>query len=320
MRPLWKDILVAVWLGMILPGIVLQAFLWKEKSQQEITVVIQTEAAENPQHYISVGNPDGSKEKMEMDAYLTGVLLAEIPADFHMEALKAQAVAARTYTCKAFRTGGKHGDGSVCTNSACCQAYLSEEEYLLRGGTQENLERIRQAVAVTRDFVLGYDGELIEATYFSSSGGSTESAQAVWGADFPYLQSVSSPEEGILDTEIFTKAELEERLDVLLSEDSSQWFSNITYTEGGGVESAVVSGETFTGVQLRQLLGLRSTAFQVQQMNQTIHITTRGYGHRVGMSQYGANAMAETGKTWQQILQHYYPGTVLFPISAAGDD
>lgn len=316
MRPLWKDILVAVWLGMVIPGIVLHAFVSKEKYRQtEQILILQTEAAESGRQEIPVQKPDGTQVDMEMETYLAGVLLAEIPADFHMEALKAQAVAARTYTWKAFITGGKHGDGSVCTDPACCQAYLTEEDYLSRGGTQENLEKFRQAVAVTRDFVVAYDGELIEATYFSSSGGSTESALAVWGADYPYLQAVSSPEEPLLDTVILSKMDLENKLGILLSENPAEWFSSITYTDGGGIETIEISGETFTGVQLRQLLGLRSTAFQIQQQDQTITITTRGYGHRVGMSQYGANAMAEAGKTWQQILQHYYPGTVLFPIA-----
>jgi len=315
MRPLWKDVLAAVWLGMILPGIVLNAFVMKEKRREpQQQPVIQVQEVQNTGRSISVRDQDGTRRYMDLDTYLSGVLLAEIPAKFHAEALKAQSVAARTYTWKAHTTGGKHGDGSVCTDSACCQAYITEETYLSRGGTPEGLEKVRQAVQSTAAIVLAYDGELIEATYFSSSGGSTEAALEVWGAEYPYLQSVSSPEESNLDTVSYTAAEFQNLLGVSLSENPTEWFGSVTYTEGGGVAAMEICGETYTGVQLRSLLGLRSTAFQVQTENQTITIITRGYGHRVGMSQYGANAMAEAGSTWQEILQHYYPGTTLFPI------
>lgn len=315
MRPLWKDVLAAVWLGMILPGIVLNLFVWKERhreSQQLATLPMQT--VQEPSQSILVRAPEGTHINMDLNDYLTGVLLAEIPAEFHEEALKAQAVAARTYAWKAYSTGGKHGDGSICTDSACCQAYMTEESYLSRGGHPENLEKVRQSVQSTSAIVLLYNGELIEATYFSSSGGSTEAAVAVWGTDYPYLQAVSSPEEAYADTVIYTKEDFQQRLGIPLSEDAAQWFGFVTYTEGGGVASMEICGERYTGVQLRSLLGLRSTAFYMCEDGGAIKITTTGYGHRVGLSQYGANAMAEKGSTWQQILQHYYPGTTLCPV------
>lgn len=316
MRPLWKDVLTAVWLGMILPGLVLQLFVWKQRhAEPQQLPTVQEQVPEETATWIPVRTGDGLSDSMELDAYLTGVLLAEIPADFHMEALKAQAVAARTYTCKAYSTGGKHGDGSVCTDSACCQAYLAENAYLSSGGNQEDLLKIREAVQSTSGMVLVFDGELIEATYFSASGGHTEAAVAVWGADYPYLQVVTSPEETSPDILFFTREELESSLEVELSEDEGQWFGAITYTEGGGVASMEIGGQSFSGVQLRRLLGLRSTDFQMEAEDGRIKITTRGYGHRVGMSQYGANTMAEQGSTWQQILQHYYPGTNIVLLS-----
>lgn len=314
MRPLWKDILAAVWLGMILPGIILNLFAWTERYRERQQLpALEQQSQEKSGPIICVRNPDGTGKFMELDAYLTGVLLAEIPADFHPEALKAQAVAARTYTWKAGTTGGKHGDNSICTDASCCQAYMEEEAYLSGGGNLENLNKVRQAVESTSSMVLLYDGELIEATYFSSSGGSTEAAVAVWGADYPYLQAVSSPEEAFMDTVLFTREEVEGSLGICLSEDQTQWFGPVTYTSGGGVASMEIGGQSFTGVQLRTLLGLRSTAFQMEEEVGIIKITTRGYGHRVGLSQYGANTMAEQGSTWQQILQHYYPGTTLSP-------
>lgn len=265
----------------------------------------------------------GEAEKLDMDAYLLGVVLAEMPADFEMEALKAQAVVARTYTRKAYLTDGKHGDGSVCTDPGCCQAYISEEDYLAKGGTQEGADKVRFAVEATTGYVLTYGEELIEATYFSCSGGSTEDAAAVWGTDYPYLQAVDSPgEENAphdMDTVTFTPAEFQEALGAELSGSPRSWIGTTTYTEGGGVASMAIGGETYTGTQLRSLLGLRSTAFTVLTEDEEITVTTRGFGHRVGMSQYGADAMAVTGSGFREILSHYYPGTTLTKLGGGGE-
>lgn len=315
MRPLWKDILAAVWLGILLPGIVLNIFVLKERhGQVQIAHAQQTQQMKISGYEIPVRDPDGLRTYMDMDIYLTGVLLAEMPADFHEEALKAQAVAARTYTRKACTTGGKHGDGSVCTDSACCQAYMAEEAYLARGGTTENLEKVRRAVEATSLMVLVHGGELIEATYFSSSGGRTEAALEVWGTDYPYLQPVSSPEDSSEKAVSYSHTEFQNLLGKTLTGNPKEWFGAVTYTKGGGVDTMEICGESYTGVELRALLGLRSTRFVIKPQEQTMTITTTGYGHRVGMSQYGANSMAEAGSTWQAILQHYYPGTNVVPI------
>ena len=313
-RPLWKDILAAVWLGIIIPGIVLNAFVLKERHRNIIQPSVQIQETQPVGRSILVRDPDGTQIRMDLDNYLTGVLLAEMPGDFHREALKAQSVAARTYTWKAYTTGGKHGDHSVCTDSACCQAYLSDASYLSRGGTQADLDKIRNAVLDTSCFVLLYDGELIDATYFSSSGGSTEAALEVWGTDYPYLRSVFSPEEVRTDTVIFSVEEFQALLETTFSDHADGWFGAVSYTDGGGVDTMEIGGKIYTGVELRSLLGLKSTDIRIRTDGQSVFITTRGYGHRVGMSQYGANTMAENGSTWQQILQHYYPGTILAPI------
>lgn len=314
MRPLWKDILVAIWLGMILPGMILHVFVLKDRLREhQQSEVLHSEVTEETKQSIRLRDPDGIIFEMDMNTYLTGVLLAEMPAEFHEEALKAQSVAARTYTWKAYTTGGKHGDGSVCTDCVCCQGYLTEEEYLTRGGTVENLQKVRQAVKASDPIVLLYEGELIEATYFSSSGGRTEAALAVWGADYPYLQPVSSPEESTPVLVSHSAAEFQTLVGCALGDDPSEWFGAITYTAGGGVDTIEISGESYTGVQLRKLLGLRSTAFSISVRDRIITIATKGYGHRVGMSQYGANSLAEAGNSWQKILQHYYPGTTLAP-------
>ncbi len=321
MRSFWRDLLTAVLIGLVLPGCLLRIAVHFTESGNAPPA--ETAAQETAPETIaeSVALPmllrqaDGSVEPMDMDSYLVGVVLAEMPTAFEAEALKAQAVVARTYTQKAYETGGKHGDGSVCADPACCQAYIAPGDYLAQGGTAQGLEKVAAAVAATTGYVLTYQGELIEATYFSCSGGSTEEAAAVWGTDYPYLQAVDSPgEENAVhytDTLLFTAQEFQEALGHSLSGSAASWFGAVTYTAGGGVATMVIDGVSYTGSQLRSLLGLPSTAFAIAVDGEQVHVTTRGYGHRVGMSQYGADAMAVTGSSYQEILAYYYQGTAL---------
>ena len=259
---------------------------------------------------------DGERREMTLEAYLNRVVMGEMPVPFEMEALKAQAVAARTYTCRVLRTGGKH-DGALCTDSTCCQAFCQDAAY--EGQSLQNREKIAAAVRETDGLVLAYGESLIEAPYFSCSGGRTEDAVAVWGVDYPYLRSVDSPGEEAArydrDCVTFSGQEIEERLGISLGEDRTNWLGAAEFTSGGGVKSIVLGGKQFTGTSLRRLLGLRSTAFTATLEQDGIRFDTRGYGHRVGLSQYGANAMASGGKTFQEILEHYYPGTVLLNYS-----
>ena len=316
MRTLWKEIGTAFFMGCILPGLLLNlsALLLKGNARQ-IAQVETTAPTQAPEREIFL-RLDG--EKIELEDYLIGVVLGEMPADFELDALKAQAVAARTYTAKAM-ISGKHGDGSLCGNSNCCQAYIAPEEYLNAGGTEENLEKVRSAILDTAGLVLTYDGGLIEATYFSCSGGSTEDAVAVWGTDYPYLRAVPSPgEEGAAhyqDSITFDAETFQEKLGAELNGDPGSWFGEETFTDGGGVATLSIGGETYTGTVLRKLLNLPSTAFAITTLGNTIIVRTRGYGHRVGMSQYGADAMAVGGNTFEEILQHYYPGTCLERLS-----
>ena len=170
----------------------------------------------------------------------------------------------------------------------------------------------------THGQVLLYDNELIDATYFSSSGGRTESAVAVWGMNVPYLQAKDSPEETgtkyYREQVSFEKSEL---LALLGFSDSVHDFTykDVTYTEGYGVDTINICGVTFTGIELRHLLNLRSTAFDIIDDADTVTFITRGYGHRVGLSQYGAQSMAQKGKTYRQILEYYYQGTVLVTLN-----
>ena len=262
--------------------------------------------------WIPVIKEDGRVVAMELEAYISRVVLGEMPASFDEEALKAQAVAARTYTLRMVEEGWRH-DGAVCTDHTCCQEYLEPEEYLGSRGSQEHVDKVFAAVAQTAGEVVCYDGELICATYFASAGGSTEDAKAVWGQAYPYLVSVSSPESSSYDgTQVeFSYEEFQKRLGVELRGDPQSWIGAATYTVGGGVDSMRIGQKRYSGVEIRSLFGLRSTVFQVEVTPSGIVFVSDGYGHRVGMSQFGADAMAVDGHTYDEILAHYYQGTTL---------
>lgn len=324
MRRIFEEILTAVFMGMILPGILLSGMVWVRQDPQPEAVPVATEelVQKRKSPVVAVRDSKGSVTEKELEDYLVGVVLAEMPAYFEEEALMAQAVVARTYTARGLETGGKHGDGSICTQASCCQAYISETEYLERGGTEADLEKVRTAVLKTAGQVVTYEGALIEATYFSCSGGRTEDAAAVWGTDFPYLRSVKSPGEEeaayFTDAVSFTADELRQRLGVNLTGEPSGWFSQVTYTSGNGVDTIMIGDRTFQGTELRKKLGLRSTAFSVTAEEGMITFHTSGYGHRVGMSQYGAEAMAVNGSSYPQILAYYYRGSELADLEEMG--
>jgi hypothetical protein len=196
---------------------------------------------------------DGQVVQLPLDDYLTCVLLAEMPVSFEDEALKAQSVVARTYTMRAEKGAAKHAEASVCTNSTCCQGYLSVDAFLGKGGKATDVQRIRDLVASTDGQVLTYDGNLIEATYFSCSGGTTEDAVAVWGTDVPYLQSVASPGEEhathYSDTVTFDASDFASKLGMALAGKPSTWFGNTTYTAGGGVATMTIGEKLFAGTE-----------------------------------------------------------------------
>ncbi len=313
MKTIIQDVLHAFFMGFVVPTILLTGTVRCTDAKDLRDPPPAEPTAGRPGLSVTIMTTGEDTRQLELNDYLTGVLLAEMPAAFEPEALKAQAVAARTYTCKAIETGGKHGSGILCTNSSCCQAYLLPQDYLAQGGTEAGLSKIRTAVADTDNFVLTYDNQLIEATYFSCSGGTTEDAVAVWGNEYPYLISVDSPgeEESVRywNTVTYTPEAFQEALGLTLSGEPETWFGLTSYTRGNGVDVMMIGGNRFSGTQLRSLLKLNSTAFSVEVTDHLIRITTRGYGHRVGMSQYGAEAMALNGSSYTEILAHYYPGT-----------
>ena len=315
------DLLRVLFLGVILPGWILSFFqrdiekqLLPENTIGETTTEVTTQTQSAGISFL-VQLPDGQQVLMDEDTYLTCVVLAEMPASFNLEALKAQAVVARTYALKRGTAGMKHVNGAVCTEHTCCQAYCTEEDYLNKGGTLENVGKIRAAVSGTHGQVLMFKGNLIDATYFSCSGGRTEDAVAVWGSDIPYLQAVDSPGEEnashYMETVTFTAEQFQRMLGGSIFGRPESWIGSVTYTDGGGVDTIQIGSKSYKGTTIRQLLGIRSTAFVISAVGDTITVTTKGFGHRVGMSQYGANAMAESGKDCAEILAHYYQGTRL---------
>lgn len=323
-----KQMLGAFLLGVLMPLFLLRLAGWTSAArgvQQETTIpettVEPTVPYVPPVYWLPVLTGD-TVVTMELDTYLVGVVLGEMPASFEPEALMAQSVVARTYALRHHEKRIKHTGGAVCTDPGCCQAYVSETVYVERGGDPKDVEKIRTAVKATSGYVLTYGGKLIDATYFSCSGGRTEDALAVWGEEIPYLQSVESPGEEQAENYTKTVHFDPEEFMLLLERDLSgtpeSWLGPVSYTEGGGVATAVIGGMSYTGTQLRQLLGLNSIAFTMEAADGGIAVTTSGKGHRVGMSQEGAEAMALQGSSWQEILTHYYQGIRIDKLNEIG--
>ena len=270
----------------------------------------------------------GEVRQVRMDEYLPGVLAAEMPASFPREALKAQAVAARSFILYRLAhppADGVHDDAALCSDPAHCKGWtdiLDPDTAKARYGAAAQIfvEKLVDAVHSTDGEVMVYDGEPILAAFHAISGGRTENAADVWGGGAPYLVSVESPGEE--DAEkyaslvVYSADEYRERLETLcgkgeLEGDAAQYIQNIERSEAGGVICAQVGGKTVTGTAVRQALALNSTDFTVGVQGDEVRISVRGYGHGVGMSQYGARAMALDGAGYEEILTHYYAGTKL---------
>ena len=282
--------------------------------------VIQSGSVRDRGRAVRLLQPDGTVVQTDMESYLRQVVAAEMPASFEEEALKAQACAARTYTARLQSRGGKHENADVCTDSKCCQAYLSPTDAELKWGMQavEFSAKIARAVADTDGLGVLYGGEPIEAVFFSSAPGKTSDAVAVWGSSVDYLKSVDSPEGDEVPnyrTEVVLSADEVKTLILAaypgadLSGKPGGWFSQIYTGESGAVTSVLVGGVTLTGNQVRGALGLRSPAFTVAFDGTDFTFSVTGYGHGVGMSQYGANKMAAEGANFRAILEWYYTGT-----------
>lgn len=264
---------------------------------------------------------EGEILQMDKLSYLVGVVAAEMPAAFPPEALKAQAVAARTYTayCAAAH---RHSQAQICTYSGCCQAWMGEEALRERWGAdyEHYHSVILSAVRDTAGQSLSYQGQPVFAAFHSSSMGTTESSGQIWN-ETPYLVSVYSPETPERMPELLSYvrvAELDFRdallsafPDMDLSGAAESWVGTASLCDSGRVDALSIGGVEVPGTRLRQLFSLRSTDFEIDYDGRDFIFTVAGFGHGVGMSQYGAKLLAEEGLDYTAILAHYYPGTSL---------
>lgn len=258
---------------------------------------------------ITVYRSNGSVINLNMTDYLIGVVSSEMPASFNLEALKAQSVLARTYALKAKQTGKK------LTDTVNTQSYIDIDQMKNKWGNSFNTyyNKIKNAVENTNGEYLSYNGNYIEALYHSTNNGKTESSLDVFGNYYPYLISVSSEYDknasSYLRTINMPLDTISNKLGLSLNNDSV--ISILSYTDGGNIKEININGNNFSGKKVRELLDLRSADFNISISDNNANITTRGYGHGVGMSQYGANGMANAGYSYKDILAHYYPGTTL---------
>lgn len=267
---------------------------------------------------------DTGVQKMSMSEYLQGVVRAEMPASFEEQALCAQAVTARTYTLYKIATGSNHGTtADVCTDHTCCQAYIAKSAAIRNWGKNAAAyeRKIENAVAATDGETILYNNQPILAVFHSSSAERTKGSGEVWTKDLPYLKSVLSPEKGkkipnYYSRVSYTPAEFRKKFTAARPQakfpaDVRKWIRDLQTTEGHNVKSVTIGGVRISGAQARSIFGLRSATFDPEIKDGKIIFYVTGYGHGVGMSQYGANELAKEGKSWKEIICHYYTGVTL---------
>lgn len=273
---------------------------------------------------------NGTIREMPLEEYVAGAVAAEMPASFPDEALKAQAVAARTFAMykQSLGTDDKHSDAVVCDDPAHCAAFVDLDggaEELWGSKADEWTEKVRAASLDTAGQIVTYGGEPIAAVFHAAAAKETEAAVSVWGSDIPYLVGVDSSGDDAcpkydasvtLSAEEFRQIMLKQYPDINLTGLPETWFTDIQTSEAGGVTSCKIGGKEMKGTAVRTLFALNSTHFTVSTTDTSITFHTEGYGHGVGMSQYGAKGMAEGGSSYKDILLHYYTGTELSDISS----
>ncbi|MCI6277494.1 MAG: stage II sporulation protein D [Clostridium sp.] len=260
--------------------------------------------------------------ELSIEEYIKGVVASEMPANFEEEALKAQAVAARTYTLSKLIHKCSNAKGADLCDSTHCQVYTDKDKRLESWGKahgNEYWDKISRAVDETKGEALFYDdGLVLRAQYFAISGGRTENIKDVFGSDEPYLKSVSSEGEEIAGSKYKTTMEMSisdfvKKINgaypkAKLTPKNLSSVKIIDRTEGGSVKNISIGSEKATGPSFRKALGLNSANFNIKFDSKNVYIECKGYGHGVGMSQWGANVMAKEGKSYKDILTHYYSG------------
>ncbi|WP_173915935.1 stage II sporulation protein D [Halobacillus sp. Marseille-Q1614] len=254
-------------------------------------------------------------EKLPLEHYVVGVVASEMPEEFEKEALKAQALSARTYiTSLLLNPDHSVPQKADVTDTVTHQVFSSTADLKEKWGANyiQKINKIKEAVHDTQGQVIVYEDRLITASYFSTSNGFTENSEDYWSAELPYLRSVESPwdkdspkasNQTVIPVSVF-----EEKLSVDLEQEPDLEASISERTNGDRVRQVTLNGKELTGKQIREKLNLPSSDFHWKKKGDHIVISSEGYGHGVGMSQYGANGMAKSGKTYQEIIQHYYTG------------
>lgn len=286
----------------------------KTETVKQLTIIEKKsetikEEVKEKKNLVTVYRSNGTILQIEMEEYIVGVVAAEMPASFNIEALKAQSVIARTYALK------KISKGEKLTDTVNTQSYLDISQMKSKWGSEfsKYYNKIISAVNSTKGQYLTYNGEYIEAVYHSTSNGYTEDAVNVWGRSFPYLKSVESSWDKSASSYLkITNKEFDMVMKTLgLSYDETTEISVISRNESGRVSEVKIGDNIYTGIEFRNLLGLRSTDFDIEVSDGDMNIITRGYGHGVGLSQYGANGMANAGYNYKEIITHYYNGVKL---------
>jgi len=323
---LW-GIIGIIFLVVIIPMFTLFIFNNFNSPQVEITSI---ETAINV-----FNHKTGKLMRMDLEEYVQGVVAAEMPASFELEALKAQALAARTYAYKRMikpdeRVKKLHPEADVVTDHTICQAWVSNDELKERWGFwdyRKYKSKIVKAVQATKGKILVYDQQIIDPVYHASCGGGrTENSGEVWNHNFPYLTSVaciSHEDKHYRDTKTIPMRNIDVALGTNLAAipasklmGSSSYIKVLEATGAGRVKSINIGGKIYSGVEIRTKLGLKSTWFNWQINENSITFITRGYGHAVGMCQYGANQFAKSGKTYEQIVKHYYQGIEIIQLKS----
>lgn len=261
-------------------------------------------------------------EEINLDEYLYGVVSAEMPANFELEALKAQAVVARTYTIyKIKNNSGKHEGADICDNAGCCQAWITKEDRLARWDEnlrESNWNKIIEAVNSTQGKIITYQNEPINAFFHSNSGGMTETTVNVWGGTgYPYLQAVATSGEDTysqyhsevtLTKQTFIDKIKQTHNNFEIDFTKEDCIKVLEYTDGNRIKKIKMGNLELSGVEVRTILGLKSANFKVSTENENIKFEVIGYGHGVGMSQTGADSMAKSGSNYEEIIKHFYTG------------
>lgn len=267
-------------------------------------------------------------EEINLDEYIINVVSAEMPVDYELEALKAQAIVARTYTIYKITTSKKHENADICDKSTCCQAWISKEDRFKRWDEDKrisNWNKIVKTVNETAGKIITYEGKPINAFFHANSGGKTQIPFYVWGGTgYPYLQVVATNGEEnysqYSSQAKFTKEEFIEKVkkeheDFEIDFEKENCIQIIERDESNRVVTVKIGNLNLSGVETRTLLGLRSANFTIEINNNEIIFKVIGYGHGVGMSQTGADALAKQGKNYEEIIKHFYAGVEIIEMN-----